>query len=106
MRSVWWKILGVLILLYVIVVGMCTPMKPGFTGDVVPFLHKSGAKAEFAVTGYNTHFTESDTKAWLKLDSSSIIEITDIKVTSDVDVVFSVDLPKYLPTQDLSLIHI
>jgi len=103
MRSAWWKILGVLILLYVIIVGMCTPMKPGFTGDVVPFLHKSGSKAEFSVTGYNTHFTETDTKAWLKLDSTSILEIDDIKAVSDVKATFTVQLPSYLPTQDSTL---
>ena len=51
---------------------MCTPMKPGFIGDVVPFLHKAGTEANFSVTGYNTHFTQPDTKAWLKLDSSSL----------------------------------
>ena len=82
---------------------MCTPMKPGFTGDVVPFLHKSGTQAQFAVTGYNTHFLESDTKAWLKLDSTSIIEIANITATSDVDAVFTIDLPKYLPTRDSTL---
>ena len=103
MRSAWWKILGVVILLYVIVVGMCTPMKPGFTGDVVPFLHKSGSKAEFSVTGYNTHFTEADTKAWLKLDSTSVLEVDLIQVKSDVEAVFTVQLPEYLPTQDSTL---
>jgi len=103
MRSAWWKILGVLILLYVIIAGMCTPMKPGFTGDVVPFLHKSGSLAEFSVTGYNTHFTEADTKAWLKLDSTSLLEIKEIKATSDNQATFKVQLPQYLPTKDSTL---
>ena len=103
MRSLWWKILAAIIFLYVIIVGLCTPMKPGFTGDVVPFLHKAGDKAKFSVTGYNTHFTQPDTKAWLKLDSSSVIEIDVIKATSDVDAIFSVQLPTYLPTKDSTL---
>jgi len=103
MRSAWWKILGVLILLYVIIVGMCTPMKPGFTGDVVPFLHKSGTRATFKVTGYNTHFTQPDTKAWLKLDTTSVIEVEEISAISDVEATFTVQLPEYLPTQDSTL---
>lgn len=82
---------------------MCTPMKPGFTGEVVPFLHKSGTQAKFSVTGYNTHFLEADTRAWLKLDSTSIIEIEDIKALSNVEAEFTVALPKFLPTQDSTL---
>lgn len=103
MRSLWWKILGVIIFFYVIIVGLSTPMKPGFTGDVVPFLHKAGTKANFSATGYNTHFQQPDTRAWLKLDSTSLIAIDNINAISDVEAIFSVVLPTFLPTQDSTL---
>jgi len=75
MRQNWWKFLGIAILLYVVIFGMSTPLKPGIlrmdvlssqsNGNVAEFL--PGQSYTFLVKGYNTNFTNDDTKAWLKI---------------------------------------
>lgn len=102
MRQYWWKILGVLIMVYVIIVGMITPLKPGFT-DVTPFLHSAGAVAKITVTGYNTHLTAAETKAWLKFDSTSVISARSFNAIDDVRAEITFDIPQHLPVQDSSV---
>lgn len=58
MRQWWWKIGGILILLYVLVVSLITPLSPGVV-QVSETTVKPGDNT-FIVTGYNTHFSESD----------------------------------------------
>lgn len=98
----WWKIVGVLIMVYVIVVGMTTPVKPGIT-DVYPFIHETGKEASFSIVGYNTHLLQSDTKAWLKIDSTSLIEAQSLVAKDDVFAELTFVIPQHLPVRDSSV---
>lgn len=100
-KQSWWKILSVLILLYVFIVGMLVPLKPNVT-TVTPSFAKSGERVELQVTGYNTSFTESpnELRAWLKLDSLYGIQMTDVVVKNDQQATLIFDLPTGLPTSD------
>jgi len=96
MRKMWWKILGVIIMLYVLTVGMLTPLKPGIT-DITNSQLDAGRPEIIGVTGYNTHFTEPDTKAWLKLDENNIIIPQSLKANSDTDLTLTFKIPEHFP---------
>lgn len=64
MRQWWWKIGGILILLYVLVVSLITPLSPGVV-QVSQTTVQPGDNS-FVITGYNTHFSQSDSLyVWL-----------------------------------------
>ncbi len=107
MKKHWWKALGVLILLYVFVVGMLTPLHPGIIG-VHPGITPVGSKFEVRVNGYNTHFEEdaAELSVWLKPDSiglygdkDSSLWISGIitKIHSDTAMSVVFDIPPFLP---------
>ena len=51
----WWKILSVLIILYVLTVGLLVPLSPGIT-SVSPQTLPGGNPARLLLVGYNSHF--------------------------------------------------
>jgi len=68
----WWKILGVLLLLYAFSAGFLVPLKPGVL-SVQPYTVISGQSVDLTVKGYNTQFNHpnvSSVDAYLKLDST------------------------------------
>ncbi len=71
MKKMWWKYLGVLILLYVIIVGMTTPLKPGIT-NIEGSQIRAGQTASISISGYNTNYLQENS-VWLKLDNENII---------------------------------
>lgn len=95
MRSSWWKVLGVLLMLYVIIMGMTTPLKPGIS-DVFPINAEVGKEVTFRVEGYNTHFDEG-TRVWLKYDSMYSIQAHDIDVKEPYLLSANIKLPAALP---------
>lgn len=56
MRHWWWKIGGMLILFYVLIVSLITPLSPGVVA-VSESTVKPGVNS-VEITGYNTHFSE------------------------------------------------
>lgn len=100
MQGLWWKVLAVLILLYVIVGGLITPLKPGIT-NISPSSCSSGEKIQIKVTGYNTHFASATSnRAWIKIDDDHVVKSSDIKTISDQQVSISFQIPYNLPVQD------
>ncbi|KXK39045.1 MAG: cytochrome c biogenesis protein CcsA [Saprospiraceae bacterium] len=104
----WWKILGVLIYLYVIIGGLTVPLKPGVL-KVDPASANTGTKLELNITGYNTHFSDAtENKAWLKTDSGHSIKARDIHIVDDMHAQLIFELPEVLPpgekVQPLTLI--
>jgi heme exporter protein C len=97
----WYKIAGVLILLYSFTVGMLVPLSPGITA-VTPQSFRTGDTATIRVKGYNSHYQSnaSALKAWLKLNDEFILPITNIQVESETDLILQVDIPKYLPVRE------
>ncbi len=108
MRQNWWKFLGISILIYTVVVGMSTPLKPGVLsmhsvsigqgGNSQMISH--GETHKFFVEGYNTNFKDNDNKAWLKLDSIGSILATKTNVVNDRRIDLTFDIPDHFPLRD------
>ncbi len=98
MKKYWWKILGVVILLYTFIVGMLTPLKTGIS-DASPISLHTGRSETVTVQGYNSFFTKEKEKlrAWLKLDSLHAIAASRIEVLDDRVARLTFDIPAYLP---------
>ena len=110
MKKHWWKALGVLILLYVLTVGMLTPLHPGII-TVYPRKAQSGSTLEVRINGYNTHFeaASGELSVWLKPDSTGRYGTTDsslwisgliTQVDSDTAITATFDIPQFLPTNE------
>lgn len=93
----WWKITGILLLIYGFTFGMLIPLKPGIV-TAEPFTATLGQPLQLNVQGYNTYYTKAaDFRAWLKLDSFSIAA-SNIEVQSDQQVSLTFNLPENLPS--------
>lgn len=105
----WWKILGVLLIIYSFVMGMLTPLRTGIT-EVSPSSASSGEKVTLDVRGYNSYYfmAKEEMGAWLKLDSVHILEAVKIEVEDNRYLKAEFDLPVELPSdrdvQDATLI--
>lgn len=104
----WWKILAVLILLYVFLVGLLVPLGPGIT-DVTPQSIKTGRSIEFTVEGYNAHYLSATQKtAWLKIDQNLTLEGKAIEAIDEQTLKVTFDIPPHFPgkakVQDAALI--
>ncbi|MEQ8704308.1 MAG: cytochrome c biogenesis protein CcsA [Phaeodactylibacter sp.] len=108
MKRNWWKFLGVVLLVYVMVAGLMVPLTPGISG-VSPGSLRTGQEAVLEVTGYNSMYTRSDeVRVWLKMDNERAIGAQSVRVLDDrrLEVVFAI--PPYLPAdrkvQDFALV--
>ncbi len=98
-QGLWWKLLGVLIFIYVLIGGMTIPLKSGILQTSPPSA-KSGTTIDIDVTGYNTHFgTAQNIRAWLKADSIHAIQASNIHVENDMKAVVTFNIPAALPSQ-------
>lgn len=108
-RQSWWKILGVLLLLYTIVAGLLVPLKPAIL-TVTPSSVRTGEEVQLSVTGYNTRYTrgKEGLRAWLKLDDERALAARQIDVDGDRLLAVTFQIPPYLPVnqrvQDFALI--
>ncbi len=98
-KQIWWKLLGVVLVLYSFVAGLLIPLGPGITG-VHPSRAQNGDAVAIDITGYNTHFTESDTRAWLKLSDRHALEAESIKADGRRHVTAFFSIPESFPGQD------
>ncbi len=109
MKKHWWKILGVLLIIYSLIAGMLIPLKPGIV-DVTPDSCKTGDNLQLKLKGYNSNFDEVEGKirAWLKLDSVYTLGGNNIEVQDSRNLTIDFDIPEYLPAKkkvvDLTLI--
>jgi heme exporter protein C len=75
----WWKLLGALIFIYVLIGGLTTPLRPGIE-DVSPYNLKAGTKTAIKLRGYNTNFSSAkDNHIWIKLGDNKFIKASDPK---------------------------
>lgn len=99
-KGLWWKSLGAIIFLGVLIGGMTVPMRSGVTATQ-PSTAKSGETVTIKVVGYNTHFESGrNQRAWLKLDSVHAIKATDFVSKSENDASISFEIPAQFPTID------
>jgi len=101
MKQHWYKIMAVLILLYVFTVGMLVPLKPGIVG-VQPSSVRTGQDVQLQVEGYNSHYLDGhqNMRAWLKLDDERALAAKNIQVISDREMTLDFSIPEYLPVRE------
>jgi heme exporter protein C len=99
LRHAWWKILGVILIIYSLIAGMLVPLGSGII-RVDPVRTQSGTSVRMAVEGYNSHFTKSEVHAWLKLDERHAFKATQIEVQDDRNLVATFDIPTAYPRPD------
>ncbi|MCB9284225.1 MAG: cytochrome c biogenesis protein CcsA [Lewinellaceae bacterium] len=95
----FWKALAVLILLYTFIAGLLVPLKPGIV-EMDPRTVQSGRNISFKVKGYNTHYMNSDIRAWLKMDEDHVLAASPILIQNDRDLKLIFGIPPFLPTTD------
>jgi len=94
----WWKILGVLLVLYTLIVGMIVPLKPGIP-SVSPSNGKTGETITLQIEGYNTHFQEAkNLRAWLKMDGEKTLLADKLTASASNALKATFTIPKYLPS--------
>lgn len=108
MKKQWWKVLGILILLYVFVAGLMVPLSTGIS-KVSPSSLKVGQEASLSITGYNANYGEGPPpRVWLKLDNERALAARSVEVLSVRELRADFQIPSYLPTpkkvQDFALI--
>lgn len=92
MRRFWWKILGVLLLLYVTFFSLFLPLDPGILDTDVEAVHPGIQTIE--VAGYNTHFqTDFDSITVLLEWESVFLCCTPVSVSAEDQMKFEVDFP-------------
>ena len=95
----WWKILGVMLLLYTLTIGMLAPLSPGIT-LVTPNNASTGDTITLTVTGYNSNFTAAKEiiRVWLKIDDENAICAESIQIIDDRQLGVTFIIPNSLPT--------
>jgi heme exporter protein C len=96
----WWKILGVILVIYTIIVGLATPLKPGII-SVDRQRFNTGESVEITIYGYNQNFDiANDHTAYIKVDDEAFVESSSYKVIDYNQIAFTFNIPDRLPTND------
>lgn len=103
MKKWWWKFLGVLLFIYVLIGGMITPLNTGIT-SVSPLTIKAGAKQKVILSGYNTHYLQSENFIWLKQDDNHFIKATEVKAINENTLEASFDVPNNAAQKGFTII--
>jgi heme exporter protein C len=112
MKLAWWKILGIILLLWTFTAGLLVPLRPGIM-EVTPTQLKAGRTVTFAVRGYNTQWLgKTDGIAWLHIDEPILtekdgkkeskivahaIQSKGFKPKDDRHAEFTFEIPQFLP---------
>lgn len=100
MKGLWWKVLGVVMFIYVLIGGLTVPLGPGVT-LTSPSNAKSGDTLQLSIVGYNTHFKSAgENLAWLKLDSAYILPAHLQKASSENRLELTFILPSFMPNNE------
>ena len=99
MKENWWKIIGIGLMLFALIFGMLTPLKPGLP-SVYPFNGKAGNELTVSIQGYNTHFEEAkNQRVWLKLGDYTLAS-SKLEATSSNLLKATFATPAVLPSKD------
>ena len=104
MKGLWWKLLSIVLMLYVVIAGMLVPLAPGIQA-VSPRNLEAGTTSTLAISAYNTSFSADDKlRVWLKLGSpgavgqvDTALRATSIRVVNPQQVEATFTVPAYLP---------
>ncbi len=99
MKNNWWKILSVLILLYVLIAGMIIPLKPGIV-DSSPKTVSAGHDKELIIETYNTHLNKAkNLNIYLKFDDDQILAAKSGAIISPNKMTAIFDIPIEIKSQ-------
>jgi len=96
MKKHWWKVLSVLIMLYVLIAGFLVPLKPGVYNYSPTNITIGDSESEntIIVNTYNTYLKSAkETNVWLKLPNEKLIKATKLNISSENQVAASFDIP-------------
>lgn len=93
----WWKILGVVLVLYSLIAGMLIPLGPGIAGVEVKEA-KPGQTLSMLIVGYNTTFKDNEQKLKAVLHSQGkAIESNKVVVSNNNQLEAQFDIPLGFP---------
>lgn len=97
-KGMWWKFLGVALVIYSIIAGILVPLKADIFG-VTPSQAKAGELVNLTVDGYNVHFTEGETiRSWLKDVDGHLLKAVGSSVLDEERISIQFQLPEYFMT--------
>ncbi len=101
MKRNWWKLLAVLLLLYVLVAAFITPLVPGGLSIDIDEIHRG--EQRITLTGYNTHFQEenSNLQCFVGVESE-YLPVQNVAVQDNQHVSFVVNWPDTLPSSAIA----
>ena len=93
----WWKILGVVLIVYAITFGLLVPLKPGIV-SCTPTSVESGDQVDFLIEGYNSNYgSVNDLKAWIRLENGNYLHASQVIVSNDNEAKLRFEFPSDLP---------
>ena len=96
----WFKILAVVLLLYVIAFGLLVPLRPGIM-KVDTFRAPLGEDLSFVIDAYNSHFTKNeDHRIWLRIGEQYALKASEFDVLNDRQMQVTFPIPATRPTVD------
>ncbi len=98
-KKYWWKVLGILLLLYAVIVGLGVPLKPGIVTASPLSLH-AGESVSIKVKGYNSNFDKVENRAWLLIGDEYLLQADNVSSSSYTDLNANFVLPPSLPVSD------
>lgn len=97
----WWKITGVILVVYVLIAGMIVPLKSGIQ-KATPAHVQTGETAILQFQGYNTFFTrpsETPVRVWLTINEQYAIAADSVHVENDSLLTARFKVPGNIPDQ-------
>lgn len=90
----WWKILGILLFLYVLIAGLLIPLNPGVL-RISPASVAAGSSVPVVITGYNSHYNHDPhaVDVWMRIDSTFGVVAKSVQVNSDRELIAHFDIP-------------
>lgn len=88
----WWKILGAILTIYVLIAGFQIPLKPGIM-DYSNTKAYLGTNYTVDIESYNTFLTKSETNVWLLLPDDNLIKASEVDVKDDNHVSATLPIP-------------
>lgn len=95
-KGMWWKFLGVALVIYSIIAGILVPLKADIY-SVTPTQANAGDRVRLEVLGYNVHFEQGDKiRAWLKGPEGNLLSPSAYSIIDDQRVRLIFQLPPFL----------
>lgn len=100
LRRHWWKMLGVLLVLYSLVPGLLWPLKPGILENQ-PISAVVDTPLVLQIRGYNTHFLSAgENRVWLKISNDFMIRAESTRALSENELEAVFRVPPFLPVPE------